>query len=257
MVYLKTREEISIIKESADILGRVHGEISKVVKEGVTTQFLDKLAYEFINDNKAVPSFKGYDGFPATLCVSLNDQVVHGLPTNVPLKSGDILSVDCGVYYKGFHSDSAYTYPIGEINSLNKKLLSVTYDSLFKGIEAIVKGARIGDIANSVQRFVESNGFSVVRELVGHGVGRELHEEPQVPNYGKRGSGVKLIDGMVLAIEPMVNIGTKNVRKAKDGWSIHTADKKNSAHYEHTVAIIDGLPEILTTFKYIQNPING
>lgn len=256
MIYYKTLDEIELIRESGDLLGRTHGEIAKAIKPGVSTKFLDKIAFEFIKDNGAIPSFLNYDGFPSSLCISINHAVVHGIPNDYILKEGDIASIDCGVYLRNFHSDSAYTYPVGEISDTDKKLLSITKESLYLGINAIKKGSRIGDIAHAIQSYVESNRCSVVRELVGHGVGKYLHEDPQVPNYGKRGSGLKLADGMVLAIEPMVNAGKKNVVKGKDGWTIETSDKKNSAHYEHTVAIIDGKPEILTTFKYIEDVLN-
>lgn len=252
MIYYKTKDDIELIRKSADLLGRTHGEIAKAIKPGITTKSLDKIAYDFIKDNGALPSFLNYDGFPASLCISVNHQVVHGLPSSYILKDGDIASIDCGVFLYNFHSDSAYTYPVGEISLEDSKLLEVTKNSLYRGIEAIKKGSRIGDIAYAIQSLVESNNFSVVRELVGHGVGRNLHEDPQVPNYGKRGSGFKLSDGLVLAIEPMVNAGKKNVVKGKDGWTIETSDMKNSAHFEHTVAIVDGKPDILTTFKYIE-----
>ena len=252
MIYYKTKEEIELIRKSADLLGRTHGEIAKVIKPGISTKQLDKIAFEFIKDNGAVPSFLNYDGFPASLCISINHAVVHGIPNDYVLKEGDIASIDCGVFLYNFHSDSAYTYPVGIISDSDKKLLDITKQSLYAGIEAIKNCARIGDIAHAVQSLVESNRFSVVRELVGHGVGKNLHEDPQVPNYGKRGSGLKLADGMVLAIEPMVNAGKKNVVKGKDGWTIETSDKKNSAHFEHTVAIMNGKPDILTTFKYIE-----
>jgi len=256
MIYFKTKDEIELIRLGSDILGRTHGEIAKALKPGITTKVLDSIAYEFIKDNGGIPSFLNYDGFPSSLCISVNYQVVHGLPSNYVLQEGDIISVDCGVFYKGYHSYSAYTYPVGLVSEENKKLLDITKKSLYAGISAIKKGARIGDIAFSIQSLVESNKFSIVRELVGHGVGKNLHEDPQVPNYGRRGSGLKLQDGMVLAIEPMVNAGKKSVIKGKDGWTIETADYTNSAHFEHTVAIVNGLPDILTTFKYIEEVLN-
>jgi methionyl aminopeptidase len=256
MIYYKTLEEIELIRLSADILGRTHGELAKVIKPGVSTKYLDKIAFEFIKDNGAIPSFLNYDGFPATLCISMNHQVVHGIPNDYILQEGDIASVDCGVFYNKFHSDSAYTYPVGTISDNDKKLLSITKESLYLGIKSIIKGSRVGDIAHAIQSHCESNRFSIVRELVGHGVGKNLHEDPQIPNYGKRGSGLKLADGLVIAIEPMVNAGKKNVVKGKDGWTIETSDKKNSAHFEHTVAIINGMPDILTTFKYIEEVLN-
>jgi len=252
MINYKTSEEVDIIKESADILGRAHGEVSKYVKEGVKTSFLDKIAEEFIRDHNAVPSFKGYNGFPSALCISVNEVVVHGFPSEYELKDGDIISVDCGVFHQGFHSDSAYTYPIGEVPPSVLALLKATRDSLYLGIEKAVFGNRLGDVGNAIQRFVEAKGYTVVRELVGHGIGRNLHESPEVPNYGKKGSGPLLKAGMVIAIEPMVNLGTRNIVQERDGWTIRTADRKPSAHYEHTVAIFEDKTEVLTTHKYIE-----
>ncbi|AMQ55883.1 type I methionyl aminopeptidase [Algoriphagus sanaruensis] len=252
MIHYKTSEEVQLIKNSADILGKAHGEVAKYIKEGVKTSFLDKIAEEFIRDNGAVPSFKGYNGFPASLCISVNEVVVHGFPSDYELKDGDIISVDCGVFHQGFHSDSAYTYPVGEVPPSVLDLLRFTKDSLYLGIEQAVVGNRIGDIGYAIQKFVEAKGYTVVRELVGHGLGKKLHESPEVPNYGKRGSGTLLKPGMVIAIEPMVNLGTRNIVQEKDGWTIRTADRKPSAHYEHTVAILDGKTEILTTHKYIE-----
>lgn len=252
MIHYKTSEEVQIIKESADILGRAHGEVAKYVKEGVKTSFLDKIAEEFIRDHDGVPSFKGYNGFPASLCISVNEVVVHGFPSEYELKDGDIISIDCGVFHQGFHSDSAYTYPIGEVSPSVIDLLKATKDSLYLGIEKAVFGNRIGDVGNTIQKFVEAKGYTVVRELVGHGLGRNLHEAPEVPNYGKKGSGPQLKAGMVIAIEPMVNLGTRNIVQERDGWTIRTADRKPSAHYEHTVAIFEDKTEVLTTHKYIE-----
>lgn len=252
MVHYKTAEEVEIIKESALILGKAHGEVAKLVKPGVKTIELDKVAEEYIQDNGGVPSFKNYNGFPSTLCISTNENVVHGFPGQYELKDGDIISVDCGVFFKGFHSDSAFTYPIGEVNEEVKKLLKVTKESLYKGIEQAVFGNRIGDVGYAVQNYVEGFGYSVVRELVGHGLGRSLHEGPEVPNYGKRGRGAKLNDGLVIAIEPMINLGKKNVVQESDGWTIRTADRQPSAHFEHTVAVFKDRTEILTTHKYIE-----
>jgi methionyl aminopeptidase len=252
MIQFKSEEEIGIIKESALILGKAHGEVAKHVKEGVKTSFLDKIAEEFIRDNKAIPSFKGYNGFPASLCISVNEVVVHGFPSQYQLKDGDIISIDCGVFHQGFHSDSAYTYPVGEVSPKTIALLKATKESLYLGIEKAVFGNRVGDIGNAIQKFVEAKGYTVVRELVGHGVGKQLHESPEVPNWGKRGSGAKLKAGMVIAIEPMVNLGTRNVVQERDGWTIRTADRKPSAHYEHTVAILEDRTEILTTHRFIE-----
>lgn len=252
MIQYKTSEEVQLIKQSADILGRAHGEVAKYVKEGVKTSFLDKIAEEYIRDNQAVPSFKGYNGFPASLCISVNEVVVHGFPSEYELKDGDIISVDCGVFHQGFHSDSAYTYPVGEVSPSVIALLKATRDSLYLGIEQAKAGNRIGDIGHAVQKFVEAKGYTVVRELVGHGLGKKLHEAPEVPNYGKKGSGVLLKAGMVIAIEPMINLGTRNIVQERDGWTIRTADRKPSAHYEHTVAILEDKTEVLTTHKYIE-----
>ncbi|MDX2188689.1 MAG: type I methionyl aminopeptidase [Bacteroidota bacterium] len=255
----KNQDDIKQIKISGDLLGRVHGELSRNIKEGVETTKLDKIAFDFIRDHKAIPSFLNYRGFKSTLCISVNQTVVHGIPNKYILRSGDIVSIDCGVYLNGFHADSAYTYQVGEISNEKKRLLQITYQSLFYGIDHARAGWRTGDIGFAVQSFVERQGYSVVRELVGHGVGRNLHEEPEVPNYGKRGKGHKLINGMVIAIEPMINMGKKEVYQLDDGWTVNTADGKPSAHYEHTVAINNGTPEILTTFEYItkEQRING
>ncbi len=252
MVNLKTEEELVIIRESAQILGKAHGEIAKHVRPGVKTITLDKLAEEFIRDHGGVPSFKNYRGFPASLCISANEVVVHGFPGNYELREGDILSVDCGVQYKGYHSDSAYTYPLEGVKPETLLLLERTYESLYQGIGQAKAGNRIGDVAHAIQSYVEGFGYGVVRELVGHGVGKKLHEDPEVPNYGKRGKGVKIVAGMVFAIEPMINQGTKNVVQEKDGWTIRTADKKPSAHFEHMVAIHADRTEILTTHEYIE-----
>jgi len=252
MIHYKTSEEIEIIKESAQILGKAHAEVAKLIKPGAKTSDMDKVAEEFIRDHNGVPSFLNYNGFPYTLCVSPNEQVVHGFPSNNELKEGDILSIDCGVFYKGFHSDSAYTYPVGEVKEEHKQLMKVTKESLYKGIEEVVVGKRIGDISFAIQSYVEGFGYTVVRELVGHGLGRELHESPEVPNYGKRGSGPKLKNGMVIAIEPMINLGKKEIVQESDGWTIRTKDRAYSAHYEHTVAVVDGIAEVLTTHKYIE-----
>jgi methionyl aminopeptidase len=252
MVHYKSREEIELIKESADILGRAHGEIAKLIKPGINTNKLDKLAEEFIKDNGGVPSFKNYNGFPYTLCVSPNEQVVHGFPSDKDLEDGDVLSIDCGVFYKGFHSDSAYTYAVGNVTGDVKQLLKVTKESLYKGIEKAVVGNRTGDIGFAIQDFVEGYGYTVVRELVGHGVGESLHESPEVPNYGKRGRGAKLKEGMVIAIEPMINLGKRAIVQENDGWTIRTKDRAPSAHFEHTVAVTKDGVEVLTTHKYIE-----
>jgi methionyl aminopeptidase len=226
--------------------------VAKRIKPGVTTLALDKVAEEFIRDHGAEPGFLGYGGFPNTLCTSVNDAVVHGIPSNVELKEGDIVSVDCGTKYKGFYGDSAYSFAVGNVADEVRKLLKVTEESLYQGILQAIHGNRVGDISNAVQVHAESNGFSVVRELVGHGLGKDMHEKPEVPNYGSRGRGSKLVNGMVICIEPMINIGTKHVYQENDGWTIKTYDHKPSAHFELTVAIGKGKPQLLSTFKYIE-----
>jgi methionyl aminopeptidase len=252
MIYLKTEEEINLIKVSAQLLGKAHAEVATWVKPGVTTGKLDAVAEEYIRDNGGIPSFKGFNRFPASLCISVNEVVVHGIPGGYVLKEGDIVSIDCGVKLNGYHSDSAYTYPVGEVSKEVMNLLTATKKSLYKGIEQAVDGLRIGDIGHAVQSYVEDRGYTVVRELVGHGVGRDLHEAPEVPNYGKRGKGIRLREGMVLAIEPMINLGAKAVVQERDGWTIRTNDRKYSAHFEHTVVVRKGKAEILTTFDYIE-----
>lgn len=256
MIYLKTSEEIELLRASNMLVGRTLGEISKVIRPGVTTLELDKIAEEFIRDNGGEPGFLGYGGFPNTLCISINEQVVHGIPSSHVLDDGDIVSVDCGVYMNKYHGDSAYTFAVGEVDPEVKRLLDTTKESLYKGIECAVEGKRIGDIGYAVQHHAESNGFSVVREMVGHGVGRDLHEEPQVPNYGRRGQGVKLKAGMVIAIEPMINLGKRQVIQAEDGWTIITRDNKPSAHFEHSIAIGKGSADILSSFKFVEEALN-
>lgn len=252
MVYLKTAEEIQKMRESASLLAKAHGEIARLVKTGVKTGVLDRRAEEFIKDNHGEPSFLNYNGFPASLCISVNETVVHGFPGDYVLKEGDIVSIDCGVKYKGYHSDAAYTYPLEGVTQEVLDLLTRTYDSLYKGIEQARAGNRIGDVSYAIQSYVEQFGYGVVRELVGHGVGKNLHEDPEVPNYGKRGKGPKIVAGMVFAIEPMINMGTKKVVQEKDGWTIRTSDRKPSAHFEHTVAIHEDRTEILTTHEEIE-----
>jgi len=262
MIHFKTEEEIELLRKSSLLVGKTLAEVAKRIRPGIETIVLDEIAEEYIRDHGAEPGFKGYNGFPYTLCVSLNEQVVHGFPGNKPLLEGDIVSIDCGVLMNGFYGDSAYTFAIGEIDEEVRLLLERTKESLYKAIEVAVEGNRIGDIGNAVQTHVEQYGYSVVRDLVGHGLGRELHEKPEVPNYGRRGTGIKLQEGMVLAIEPMVNLGTRNVIQLQDGWTIRTADKKPSAHFEHDIAIRKGKADVLSTFDYIeevikQNKING
>lgn len=257
MVNYKSAEEFALIRDSADLLGRAHAEVAKIIKAGVKTIELDKRAEEFIKDHGAYPSFKGFNGFPSSLCISVNEVVVHGFPSEYVLKEGDIVSIDCGVLLNGYHSDSAYTYPVGTISPQVKKLLDITRKSLYDGIEQFLFGGRIGDVGFAIQQTVQTHNFTVVRELVGHGVGRDLHEEPDVPNYGKRGKGPKIQEGLVVAIEPMVNMGTRHVVQEKDGWTIRTQDRQPSAHFEHTVGILNGKAEILTTFKYIEQVLNS
>ncbi len=252
MIYLKTDEEIELLRESNLLVGKTLGEMAKHIQPGCTTKQLDKIAEEFIRDNGAVPGFLGYNGFPGTLCTSVNDQVVHGIPGAYTLKDGDIISVDCGVLKNGFYGDSAYTFCVGEVDSEIKTLLKTTKESLYIGIEQAIEGNRIGDIGYSIQHYCESKGFSVVREMVGHGVGKDMHEEPEVPNYGKKGSGVKLKSGMVIAIEPMVNMGEKRIVMERDGWTVRTKDLKPSAHFEHTVAVKQGKADILSSFEFVE-----
>ena len=257
MIYLKTPEEIALLRASNQLVGKTLAEVAKYIKVGVTTLELDKIAEDFIRTNGAVPGFLGYGGFPNTLCVSVNDQVVHGIPSNYALKEGDIVSVDCGVLQNGYYGDSAYTFCVGKVDEKVKKLLKITKESLSLGIDSAQHGNRVGDIGYAIQKHCQSAGFSVVRELVGHGVGQHLHEAPEVPNYGKRGQGPILKEGMVIAIEPMINMGTRNVFCEKDGWTIRTNDRKPSAQFEHTIAIRKGKAEILSTFDYIEEVLNS
>ena len=252
MVFYKTEEEIDIIRKGAQILSQAHGEVASLIRAGITTLELDARAEEFIQDHGGRPSFKGYNGFPYSLCISVNSVVVHGFPGKYVLQPGDIVSIDCGVFFEGYHSDSAYTHPVEEVSEETQHLLAVTKASLYLGIEKALSGNRMGDIAATIQANAEKEGFSVVRELVGHGIGRNLHEAPEVPNYGKRGQGLKLQSGLVLAIEPMVNAGTKNIVQEADGWTIRTRDNKPSAHFEHTVVVRKDQAEVLTTFDYIE-----
>ena len=246
MVKPKTEEEIELLRENAILVSKTLAEVGKAVAPGVTTKELNRVAETFIRDNGAIPSFLGFEGFPAAICASVNDVVVHGFPSDYVLKDGDIVSADIGTLYKGYNGDSAYTFPVGEVDAKTRQLLDVTKASLYKGIAAAVAGARIGDIGYAVQSYVESFGFSVVRELEGHGIGREMHEDPGVPNYGRPGRGTHLVDGMALCIEPMVNAGTASIIQMSDGWTVKTADGKNAAHYENTVLITAGEPELLT-----------
>ena len=255
MIKIKTKEQIELIRKSALLVSKTLGMLAKEIKPGVTTLYLDKLAEEYIRDHGGEPGFLGMYGFPNTLCVSPNDQVVHGIPNNKPLNEGDILSVDCGVLMNGFYGDHAYTFPVGEIAPEVKKLLDVTKESLYLGIDQFRAGKRVSDIGHAIQKYTEAHGYGVVRELVGHGLGKKMHEDPQVPNYGRPGRGKKFKDGMVLAIEPMINMGTHRINQLSDGWTILTADRKPSAHFEHDVALIDGKPELLSTFYYIYDAL--
>ena len=257
MIYYKTEEEIDLIRNSSLLVAKTHAEIAGLIKPGITTLALDKIAEEFIRDNGGVPAFKGYGGFPNTLCMSPNDQVVHGIPNDRVLEDGEILSVDCGVVMNGYFGDSAFTYEVGEVDAETKQLLKVTKQSLYKGIEMAVSGNRIGDIGYAVQKHAESFGYGVVRELVGHGVGKNLHESPEVPNYGRRGRGTIIQEGLVIAIEPMINMGTRKIMQHNDGWTITTIDNKPSAHFEHTIVVRKGKAEILSSFDEIEKKING
>ncbi len=256
MIQIKTNEEIEIQRHSSLLVGETLAEVGKIIRPGVKTITLDRIAEEFIRDNGAVPGFKGYGGFPATLCISVNDAVVHGIPDETELKNGDIVSVDCGTIWRGFYGDSAYTFPVGEVDNEVLLLLERTKQSLYLGIEQAVAGKRVRDIGHAIQTYVESFGYSVVRDLVGHGVGRNLHEEPEVPNYGKRGTGPKLRAGMCIAIEPMINLGVKDVYQEADGWTVRTTDRKPSAHFEHDVAIRNGKADILSSFEEIEKVLN-
>ena len=251
-IYYKSLEEIELIRESSMLVSKTLAEVAKVIRAGMTTIELDKLAYEFISDHGAIPAFLNYNGFPNSLCISPNEQVVHGFPSKYVIAEGDLISVDCGVIKNNYFGDSAYTFSIGEIDAEKLKLVTVTKRCLELGIEKAVVGMRIGDIGFSVQQYAEANGFGVVRELVGHGVGVKLHEKPEVPNYGKRGAGPKLEEGMVIAIEPMINAGVAGVKFHNDGWTVTSKDNKPSAHFEHTVAVKRGNAEVLSTFSLIE-----
>lgn len=251
MIIQKSREEIELMRESALVVSRTLGMLASEIKPGVTTLQLDKLAEEYIREQDAIPGFLGLYDFPNTLCMSPNAQIVHGIPNNKPLLEGDIISIDCGAIKNEFYGDHAYTFPIGEVDPETQKLLQVTKESLYVGIDEFRLGNRVGDVGFAIQKYCEQHGYGVVRELVGHGLGKTMHEDPEMPNYGQRGRGKKFIEGMVVAIEPMINMGTKRIKQLKDGWTILTADNKPSAHFEHNVALVDGKPELLSTFKYV------
>jgi methionyl aminopeptidase len=257
MIYLKTEEEIELLRENNLLVSATLAEVGKHIKPGVTTLELDRIAEEFIRSHGAVPGFLGYGGFPNTLCVSVNQQVVHGIPSNYALQEGDIVSVDCGTILKGFYGDSAYTFGVGEISEQNQQLLTVTKEALLKGVEQAVAGNRVGDISAAVQAHAEKYGYGVVRELVGHGLGRNMHEDPEVPNYGARGRGPLLKEGMVICIEPMINMGRKDVVFERDGWTVRTRDRKPAAHYEFAVAIRRDGPDVLTDFNIIEQALNN
>jgi methionyl aminopeptidase len=253
MVNIKTKEEIECMRESCLLVGQAHAQVIPYIKPGISTQRLDEIIEEFILDMGAKPSFKNYHGYPYASCISVNDAVVHGFPSNDPIIEGDVISIDIGVYKNGFHGDSAYSYALGPVSDDIRKLLKVTKESLYLGIEKAVHGSRIGDVAAAIQEHTEKkNGFGVVRELVGHGLGRELHEDPQVPNYGKKGTGMILREGMVIAIEPMINLGVRQVFTDKDGWTVKTKDGKVSAHFEHDVCVAKGKADILSSFDLIE-----
>lgn len=253
MIYLKTNEEIELMYLANQLVGKTLGELAKYIKPGISTLQLDRIAETFIRDHGAVPAFLGYGGFPNSICTSVNEHVVHGIPSDkVILKEGDIISVDCGTILNGFTGDSAYTFSVGEVTPEVQKLLDVTKKSLYIGIEQAVEGKRIGDISSAIQEYCEKNGFSVVRELVGHGIGKKMHESPEVPNYGRKGSGSLLREGMCICIEPMINLGKRNVVFEKDGWTVRTKDRKPSAHFEHCIAIQSGKARILSSFKFLE-----
>ena len=253
MISYKTAEEIELIRESAQLVSKTLGELNNYIIPGTLPINLDKIAETFIRDHDAMPGFLGLYDFPNSLCISINEQVVHGIPSNIPLKNGDIISIDCGVLKNEFYGDHAYTFAVGEIKKEIQQLLDVTKESLYKGIEKLKIGNRVGDVSHEIQSYTESYGYGVVRELVGHGLGRKMHEDPEIPNYGLKNTGPKIKNGLVVAIEPMINLGTKDILQLDDGWTIITKDKKPSAHFEHNVAIIDGKTKVLSTFEYIES----
>lgn len=258
MVFLKTDDEIELLRKSNLLVAQTLGEIAKAVKPGITTGELDKIAEEFIRDNGAIPTFKGFPNpygspFPASICTSVNEQVVHGIPDKLVLKDGDIVSVDCGTCLNGFCGDSAYTFCVGEVDDEVRRLLKTTKEALYVGIENAVQGKRLGDIGYAIQQYCESNSYGVVREFVGHGIGKEMHEEPQVPNYGRRGYGMVLKKGLCIAIEPMITLGNRQIVMENDGWTVRTRDRKCAAHFEHTVAVTNGKADILSSFDFIED----
>lgn len=257
MIFYKTPQEIEILREAAQIVSRTLGKVAEAIEIGITPLELDAMAEAYIRSQNAYPGFLGMYDFPNSLCISINDQVVHGIPDNRPIQDGDIVSVDCGSLFEGFYGDHAYTFGVGNVAPETVELLKVTKECLQIGIDQARSGNRIGDIGYHIQHHAESHGYGVVRELVGHGVGRQMHEDPQVPNYGRRGKGKKIKEGLVIAIEPMINLGTERVVQLDDGWTIKTGDNKPSAHFEHDVAVVDGKPDVLSTFKYVEEALKG
>jgi len=253
MILIKTAEEIERLRESNILVSRTLAEMAKLIKPGITTLSLDRVAEAFIRDHNGIPGFKGYNGFPNTLCTSVNEQVVHGIPSSYQLKEGDVLSIDCGVILNDYYGDTAFTFPVGDLDDDVARLLRYTREALEKGVENAVEGKRIGDIGYAIQNHAESGGFSVVREMVGHGLGKKLHEPPEVPNYGKRGQGIKLVKGLVICIEPMINLGLRNIVQDNDGWTIKTVDSKPSAHFEYAVAVDRNEADVLSTFDFIDD----
>ena len=262
MIFLKTADEIELLRQANLLVGRTLAEVAKIIEPGVTTRQLDKVAEEFIRNNGAIPTFKGYPNhentpFPGSICASVNDVVVHGIPNDVPLKEGDIISVDCGTFLNGFCGDSCYTFMVGEVDEETRKLLQVTKESLYKGIEQAIHGKRLGDVGSAVQTHCEQNGFGVVREFVGHGIGRNMHESPEVPNYGKKGNGLQLREGMCIAIEPMITLGKRQIFMERDGWTVRTRDRKNAAHVEHTIAVGRNGADILSSFEFVEEVLRS
>lgn len=256
MLYIKTNEEVGLLRESNLMVSKTLAVVASLIKPGITTLSLDRVAETFIRDNGGQPAFKGYNGFPNTLCTSVNDEVVHGIPSDYVLQEGDIISIDCGVLLNGYYGDSAFTFPVGEIDTDVRRLLEFTRASLEDGVKEAIAGNRVGDISFAVQSKAESGGYSVVRELVGHGLGTRLHEAPEVPNWGRRGTGAKMSKGLVICIEPMINMGLRDTIQMRDGWTIKTADSKPSAHFEYAVAVDKGEADVLTTFKFIEEVLN-
>lgn len=256
MIHYKTEEEIELIRQSSLLVGKTLAEVARHLRAGVTTRYLDTLAETFIRDHNAIPGFKGYGGFPATLCISVNEVVVHGIPGNYVIKEGDLVSVDCGVIINGYYGDSAYSFMVEPVAEEIRLLAERTKTSLYKAIEQATAGNRLGNIGHAVQSYVENFGYSVIRDLVGHGLGKNLHEKPEVPNYGRPGTGLMLKENLVIAIEPMVNLGTRQIFQESDGWTIRTADRQPSAHYEHTIVVRKGQAEVLSTFEFIEDVIN-